>query len=172
MQQLKLSYFDITKLIKEVNWSLANRDDDKVRKDNFETAQLGKRQFLNLPRRREINQRGRYPLMQSTFGFLFGIAAIDREEEVGEILIETGTANYDKDDSVPYEALRLRMRYPIKNKSRPCKIEMIAEAEECSGMDIQRVDRVKSWGFFHETDLSKVIKTEWFFRDGIYQPKP
>jgi hypothetical protein len=179
MEIQRLRIFSIGNLIGNINKQLPHIEDGGIWIDLENLADLTPRKdvFPHLGERKEVDSRVKYPLMRRVFGgsLLSVVAATETDKRIGYLIAETGTIDGETGYGSSYEALKLKIKRPIERKDNlvipRCTIKISVEAEDsCPLGEPDRIDHERKYWIDRPADLKKVLPTEWFLRNGVYQP--
>ena len=171
------SVFDVPRLVREIN-NIRNPHEeeplgaeDPIRKEPRDNPFLRKLNEL-LP----IKKPGttiKYSINQERPGILSGLVHYVKDVRIGYIFVEEGiyprTSHIGEDEA--YESLTFRLKDPITlrigGELPTCTIQVHALIN--NGRLKESTIREDHHGL-RRTDLSPIIPTEWFFKEGLYAP--
>jgi len=170
MTEPRLEYVDPANLISRLN-SILDYDVPEISIDSY----LHKRLKPSLPGKiddRFITAKGKYILTQKAQrrGMLGSLLGQDFSANLGYISIETGLINPTGNYGGKYEAIGLRITYPLalldgKEIPNSC-MSITKEVGDCTDTIIERHDMVKhAMIIWYKADFSDVLPTEWFLKN-------
>ena len=167
MSEPQLRLLDISGLVARLNSAIAECE-GPISLGEFTERTPRKNPFAGRWKDIRTASLGKYSLTQNVNGRgLWGLADVESERNLGYIFVETGDTDASSDNGGTYEALKLRIKYPlhlndgqvIPNSST--KILKAKDEVEYSSPEI--VYHVRKAGLFLvQKDLSKVLPTTWF----------
>jgi len=177
MEMPQLEFFDIEKLIRNINAHLRNRG-ELIELGNFEDKTSEKNHFLySFLDNRVVERRGEFPLWQSLdgYGIWKGFFGIDSDVRVGHISVEKGV--YECKDPREneiyggrYEALRLRLKPKRIMRLRDgrimpsCSVKLtLIERNGFSELLKYRNDHERRCLVSFRSDLEELLPSEWFY---------
>jgi len=173
----RLQMLSPQRLIERINKRIIGSDEGGLSLTDFEYKIPTKPLIPHIFDKSQADHRGKYGIQREVQGRgLFGLYALSSDVRIGYIFIEAGTRDPDNENSADYEILKLKLKHPTELRGGvlipECTIKILAQAEDCCPLEVERTDHIKrARSIQTKTNLANVLPTEWFFREGVYQPK-
>jgi len=161
-----LAWFDLGKLVSEINEALA--EEEGIIERGVYIPKRPKRRVNDWFSNKEAITSGRYPITQTVRG-TFGLLGLHSEINVGYIHVETGVIGANSRNGEVYEAIELRInrhQLGLKYEGRSIpnsRVELSLVAGEFDTSPTKRNDYQKFCrAVWLTADLISILPTEWF----------
>lgn len=166
MAQLNLHFFDLENFVSNFNKHLA-REEGLLLLETPVRKRPRKNPFLYCADKFADTKRDspyKILLMQEYTNCF----RLDSEEQIGYIFAETGDLNANDSEPEIYEALRIRIKNPLKLQTGvivpSCSVKLYRASSYAPDNPPERRDHVRRFMHWQRTDLGQMLPTEWFLK--------